>query len=50
MVKKFVPNNTDKEERAYEPFQGAKSDFIRELEKKEKEELEAKNKEKKEEK
>jgi hypothetical protein len=43
MAKKFIPNNTDKEERAYEPFQGAKSNFIKELEKKEKEKAEEEN-------
>ncbi len=43
MAKKpFVPNNTDKEEKAYEPFLGAKMDFIKKLEKEEEEE-ESKN-------
>lgn len=35
MAKKFIPNDTTKEERAYEPFQGAKAKFIKELEEKE---------------
>ncbi len=41
MAKKpFRPNDTDKEERTYEPFKGAKLEFIKELEKKEKKEQE----------
>jgi hypothetical protein len=39
MAKKpFKPNDTDKEERTYEPFKGAKLDFIKQLEEKEKKE------------
>ena len=30
--KKKEPNDTSKEERTYEPFQGAKLDFIKKLE------------------
>lgn len=48
--KKFKPNDTDKEERTYEPFKGARLDFIRDLEakdKQEQEQQEAKAKEKK---
>lgn len=35
MGKKFIPNDTTKEERAYEPFQGAKTKFIKDLEEQE---------------
>ena len=38
MVNKKAPNDTDKEERSYEPFKGARNDFIKDLEKKEREE------------
>ena len=36
--KPFKANDIDKEERTYEPFKGAKLDFIKQLEKKEKDE------------
>jgi len=45
MPKKYIPNNTDKEEKAYEPFQGARSNFIKDLENKEKEKEEEEKKE-----